>query len=354
MKMSDAATEPTEIFQESKAITVTLNPSLDRTLTTHFLALGYHNRTVETTRLHVAGRGMNIARALHALGVPVHAIALIGVDATGRAYEALLAEEQFPITVLRRSGLTRSNIVIKDTGLNHETAILDESDGVTLDDLRSVTDTLIQLVNVDDTVVFAGSLPGSVPADAYQGLIDVAQRAGAKVAINAGGGAALKQSLPAGPDLIYLTRTELEGLFNFPVRAYEDVLHCAQQLREQGARRVLVSMPRRMDALLVTGEGVWMAVQPQVEFGTHSGQSEGLVAGYLAARRRGESPDEALRLATAAAAYAVAHVGAEFGTLRDIEDYQAETTVIPIRSNDDLPQPDPENPPPARPVSDVD
>ncbi len=352
--MSDAATEPTEILQESKAITVTLNPSLDRTLTTHFLALGYHNRTVETTRLHVAGRGMNVARALHALSVPVHAIALIGADPTGRAYEALLAEEQFPITVLRRAGLTRSNIVIKDTGLNHETVILEESEGVTLDDLRVVSDTLIQLINAGDTVIFAGGLPASVPTDAYQGLIDVAQRAGAKVAINAGGGAALEQSLPAGPDLIYLTRTELEGLFNFPVRAYEDVVYCAQQLRERGARRVLVSMPRRMDALLVTEEGVWMADQPQVEFGTHSGQTEGLVAGYLAARRRGERPDEALCLAAAAAAYAVAHVGAEFGTLHDVEQYRVETAVIPIRSKDDLPQPDPENPPPARPVSDVD
>lgn len=352
--MSEATTEPTDIHEESKAITVTLNPSLDRTLTTHFLALGYHNRTTETTRLHVAGRGMNVARALHALGVPVHAIALIGVDATGRAYETLLAEEQFPITVLRRSGLTRSNIVIKDTGLNHETVILDESEGVTPDDLRAVSDTLIQLINPDDTVIFAGSLPGSVPTDAYLALIDAAQRAGAKVAINAGGGAALEQSLPAGPDLIYLTRTELEGLFNYPVRANEDVLSCAQQLRERGAQRVLVSMPRRMDALLVTDEGVWIADQPQVEFGTHSGQTEGLVAGYLAARRRGGRPDEALCLAAAAAAYAVAHVGAEFGTLREVEEYRAETTVIPIHSKDDLPLPDPENPPPARPVSDAD
>lgn len=352
--MNDGTPEPTEVHQESKVITATLNPSLDRTLVTHFLAVGYHNRTVETTRLHVAGRGMNVARAAHALGVPVHAIALIGVDATGRSYEALLAEEQFPITVLRRAGRTRSNIVIKDTGLNNETVILEESEGVTLDDLRVVSDTLIQLINPNDVVVFAGGLPGSLPTDAYAGLIDIAQKAGAKVAVNAGGGAALEESLSAGPELIYLTRTELEGMFNFPVRAYEDVVYCAQQLRERGAQRVLVSMPRRMDALLVTEEGMWMADQPQVEFGTHSGQTEALVAGYLAARRRGEPPEEAARLAAAAAAYAVSHVGVEFGTLHDIEEYLAETIVTPIRTMEDLPQPDPENPPPSHPVSDMD
>lgn len=340
--MSEMRTsEPDEPRYESKAITVELNPYLERTLTTHFLAVGYHNRALGTTRLDVAGRGMNVGRALHALGVPTHAIVLIGVDATGRAYEALLAEEQFPITVLRRNGLTRSNIVIKDTGLNNETVILEDSDGVTLDDLRSVSDTLIQLINPGDMVVFAGGLPSSVPADAYVGLIEVAQRAGAKVAINAGGGEALEQALPAGPDVIYLTRTELEGLFNVPVRAYEDVLYCAQQLHERGAQRVLVSMPRRMDALLVTDEGVWMADQPQVDLGTRSGQAEALVAGYLAARGRGDPPEAALRLAAAAAAYTVAHVGADFGSRHDIEPYYAETIVIPIRSPDDLPRPEP-------------
>jgi len=349
---SESTSESTEIHQESKAITVTLNPSLDRTLTTHFLAVGYHNRTVESTRLDVGGRGTNVARALHALNVPVHAIILLGVDATGRAYEALLAEEQFPITVLRRGGLTRSNIVIKDTGHNNETVILEESEGVTQDDLRTVSDSLIQLIDPGDAVIFAGGLPAGLPTDAYAGLIDIAQRAGAKVSINAGG-EALEQSLPAGPDLVCLKRMELEGLFNFPVRAYEDVLYCAQQLHERGAKRVLISIPRQMDAMLLTDEGTWVADQPQVEFGTTSGQTEGMVAGYFAARRRGDSYEDALRLAAAAAAYAVAHVGSAFGSLRDIEEYRAETTITPIRSAEDLPQPDPESPP-TRPTSDPD
>ena len=341
--MTSATNESTEIHPTSKVISATLNPSLDRTFVTHYLALGYHNHAVGATRLHVSGRGMNVARAVHALGIPTHAIVLLGVDANGKSYEALLAEEQFPITVLRRAGQTRSNIVIRDTGHDNETVILEESSGVTVDDLRVVGDTLIQLIEPNDVVVFAGGLPGNVPSDAYNALIHVARDAGAKVAINAGGGTALEESLAAKPDLIYLTRTELEGLFNFPVRAYEDVLYCAQQLRERGAARVLISMPRRMDALLVTEEGTWMADQPEVELGTHSGQTEALVAGYIAARRRGDSLEEAIRLAAAAAAYAVSHLGAEFGSLHDIEPYADETVVTPINSPEDLPRPEVES-----------
>ena len=48
------------------------------------------------------------------------------------------------------------------------------------------------------------------------------------------------------------------------------------------------------------------------------------------------------------------YVGLEFGTMRDVEQYLAQTVVTPIRTMEDLPQPDPENPPPSRPVSDVD
>lgn len=109
-----------------KVITVMPNPSLDRTLATSFLAVGYHNVASEATRLDPAGCGVSISRALHVLGVPTHAIVLIGHDATGHEYQTLLAEEQFPITILRRDGRTRSNIVIHDTGLNNEAMILED------------------------------------------------------------------------------------------------------------------------------------------------------------------------------------------------------------------------------------
>ncbi len=81
-------TPPSETSHtQKKVITVTLNPSLDRTVTTHFLALGYHNRTTATTRLDPAGRGVSVSRALHALGVETHAVVVLGHDANGRAYE---------------------------------------------------------------------------------------------------------------------------------------------------------------------------------------------------------------------------------------------------------------------------
>ncbi|MEW6579517.1 MAG: PfkB family carbohydrate kinase [Chloroflexota bacterium] len=328
-----------ETTTRTKVITVTLNPSLDRTLVTHFLALGYHNQTTETTRLDPAGRGIGVSRALHALGAPTHAIVLIGEDATGRAYQALLAEEQFPMTVLRRAGQTSSRTIIKDTGHAHETEIWETSTDVTESDLQAVADALTELISEGDTVVFAGSLPRGVPDDTYVWLTDAAQEAGARVALNAGGGQALRASLRAQPELVYLTQIEAEGLFNIPVRAEEDIVYCARKLREEGAGAVLIAKMQSNTAVFDAEQDGWTVSWPE-GVGTHSGQNAAMIAGFLAGQLRSEDVDQALALGAAATAYTLTQVGHEFGSLKDVRDQVEQVDVIPLDDAQDADQPD--------------
>ncbi|RPI91546.1 MAG: hypothetical protein EHM39_14465 [Chloroflexi bacterium] len=326
------------LTEPKKLITVTLNPSLDRTMTAHYLSPGYHNRTTDSTRLDPAGRGVSISRALHALGVPTHALILVGSDPNGRAYEAMMSEEHFPMTILRRAGRTRSNITIIDTGHKHETVLREDSDTISRADRRLVSDTLIELITPGDTVVFAGTLPDGARPDTYALLTSLAQAAGASVAINAGGGEALAQSIQARPMLIYVTQRQLEGLFNIPVRAYGDVLSCASKLREQRVQRVLVALQEAEQAFLVSESGAWMVRWP-AKTGTHSGRAEALIAGYLAGRANQRPYAESLRLGGAMAAYTVSQVGHEFGSLRDVETLVGEVEVVPVEQIDPLAQP---------------
>lgn len=330
MTQEPSGDKPAETTRAPKVVTVTLNPSLDRTLTTHFLAVGYHNRATEATRLDPAGRGVNVSRALHALGVPTHAIILVGHDPTGRAYQALLAEESFPITILRREGQTRSNVTIADTGHSHETVILEDGEGVSYASLREVADHMLQIIEPGDQVVFAGSLPPGVRTDTYAWLTSVAQTMGAHVAVNAGGGEALRQALQARPGLIYLMQNQLEGLFNYPVRAVEDVIYCAEQLRQQRAGQVLVGMNDADSALLVSEEGNWYVDLTDDVLGSRTGQAEALIAGYLAGRLDDLSVEESLELGAMAAAYVVAHLGTEFGTLKQVKRYARQVGVISL------------------------
>ncbi len=316
---------------QKKVITVTLNPSLDRTVTTHFLALGYHNRTSATTRLDPAGRGVSVSRALYALGVETHAIVVLGRDADGRAYETLLCEEQFPMTVLRRDGETRHNTIILDAAHQHETMITEESSGLSWHDRQAVATTLAEITEPGDSVVFAGSLPPQVRADTYALLTSLVQTKGAAVAINAGGGDALEKSIQARPRLIYLTQQQLERLNNIPVRVTEDVIACAQRLRTRGVRRVLVAMEADDRALLLTETGGWLATWPSGD-GSRGGCSEALIAGYLAGRLRGQSFEDALALGAAVTAHTAMQVGHAFPTSREAEDIASAVTLTALEA----------------------
>ncbi len=331
---SDTPTPDPAQTEPAKIITVTLNPSLDRTLTTLFLAPGHYNSATSPTRLDPAGRGVNISRALHGLGVPTHAVILLGRDANGRAYEALLSDEQCPLTILHHQGHTRSNMVIVDTGHNHETVIWDQGSTVTRDEQRAVRSTMTDLINRGDAVVFAGSLPDNARRDTYALLTSLAQTAGAAVAINAGGGDVLQLSLQARPLLTYLTQRQLEGLFNYPVRSDEEVLYTINQLRKRGVRRVLVGISDANRAYLVTEEGVWMAEWPEAS-GSQFGSAEALVAGYLAGRVNGRPFGHALKLGALMAAYTGTQVGHEFGQFDDLEAQIDRVNVTPCDVLDD-------------------
>ncbi|MBN1681196.1 MAG: hypothetical protein JW966_12995 [Anaerolineae bacterium] len=311
-----------------KVVTVTLNPALERTIVTHFLALGYHNSAIETTRLDAAGRGVNVSHALHQLDILTHAIVLVGSDPTGHAYQSVLAEETFPVSVLTRSGRTRSSIVIMDTGHDTQTVLVEESGAVTQHALWVVASRIQETLKPGDWLVFAGSIPSGARLDTYAWLTNMAQTTGVRVAINAGGGEALLASLQARPNLIYLTRTQMEGIFNIPVRAYEDVIYCGQELRKRGATRVLVSVDRPRSVFLIAPEGAWGAEMQESE-GTRSGEAESMIAGYLAGVLDERPFDRALEYGAAATAFAMSRVGNEFGTRDDLNAYIGSITVMP-------------------------
>lgn len=309
-------------MQITKIITVTLNPSLDRTVFTHHLALGYQNHTSEPTRLDPAGRGMNISRALHRLNCPTHGILLLGDDATGRAYRALIAEEGFPIAVAQRQGRTRSNIIIVDTGTGAETHLIEESAGVPQEGFEFVVDTLQHIIAPGDVVVYAGGLPAEAYPTTYEWLTGIAHEAGAQVALVTSG-EPLSQALGANPDLIMLRQIELEAFFNHPVRVYKDVIGASDKLRELGANRVLTITSEVGGAVLVSNEGSWLSEMPVFkvgEAGTSSGVADALLSGFMAGRFQNRSLDGALALGVASAAFTASQPGNEFGSMEQAEE----------------------------------
>ena len=72
-------------------VTVTVNAALDRTLTVPVFQIGYRHRSSDTLTL-AGGKGINVARALKRLQVPVVATGLAGGRTGTRIVEELTAE----------------------------------------------------------------------------------------------------------------------------------------------------------------------------------------------------------------------------------------------------------------------
>lgn len=300
-----------------KIVTVTLNPSLDKTLITHHLNIGYHNRVAETTHLDASGRGVNVSRALNRLGIATHAIVLLGDDAIGRAYRGLLREEAFPSTFVIQTGPMRSDTIIVNRGDGTETHIIDEGAGGSQEVIQQVTEKLVTVLEPGDRVVFAGDLPRDASSESYLRMSEAAFEAGGQVILMAGGDA-FSQALRAQPALTVLTRLEAEALFNYPVRTDADMISGCQKLRELGAAEALIVTEDYSRAVLTTGEDTWLTEIAETGPGTDSGVVDALLAGYLAGLSQGMTANEALRLGAAAMNYADSQIGNEFGSLDQI------------------------------------
>lgn len=304
----------------SKIITVTLNPSLDRTMIVHYLNPGYANRTSDRTRLDPAGRGVNVSRALARLDVPTNAVILLGNDAVSLSYRALLDAEKLPFTAIVRDGRTRSNVVIVDTGHKSETHLVEESSVGTEEDITALLDVLKSRVDPEDSVVLAGDLTMEGPMDTYARLLAKIRDFGAHVTLYTSGDP-LKRALITQPDRVVIRQRELEALMNYPVRNTDDCIYAARSLLEKGAKEVLVLSlrdPNIASAVLIDADGPSFFSAQIDEQVTSSGVEDALVAGYLCGLQNGYRPEDALKLGLAAARYTAGRMGNDFGTLDEI------------------------------------
>lgn len=302
-----------------KVITITLNPSLDETLITRHLKMGYTNHVAATKHLDASGRGVNISRALDCLNSPTEAIIVLGDDTVGLAYRSLIRQESFANHIIRYEGHTRSDTIIVDEGEHKETHIIDEDSIGPRKDITDIVELIDQRTNEGDIVVCAGTLPQETPNDIYLKLVDVAHDAGAQVALVAND-EPLKLGLKSVPEIVVVMQREIESLFNFPVRTLDDICSSAHRIQELGCRQVLVVMNDYSGIALIDQNHTWFAEMRDFETnGTDSGVVDAMSAAFLSAWIQGRTAEESLELGAAGLTYAAGKVGNEFGSTKMLD-----------------------------------
>lgn len=290
-------------------VTVTLNTALDRSLTVPTLQLGQRHRASEVLTL-AGGKGINVARALKRLDVPVVATGLAG-GRTGTRIVEELTSEAILNDFVRIGGESRTSTLVVDPTSGTQTEINEWGPKVTGGELEMLMDKLRYLARGADAVVLAGSLPRGVADTFYAEATRELARRGVQVAIDAEG-EPLRLGLDAEPWLVSPNQHEAEQLVGQELDDEEDFVMALETIAELGARNVLVTLESGCFALVREDRQVrrYRADAPRLEPVSVVGAGDALLAQWLAAILDSAPADEALRMAVAAGSASVLDVGA--------------------------------------------
>jgi tagatose 6-phosphate kinase len=300
---------------------VALNPALDVTHHVDGVDWAGVNRPVRV-RAVPGGKGLNVARTLHALGADVLLIGLAGGH-TGAAVRAGLLAAGVPAGFTEIAADTRRTFVVVDASGGDVASFYEPGAPVTAAEFGRFRATYSEALPGCDVVVLSGSLPPGLPAGTYADLTELAAGAGVPVILDTSGEALLRGAA-AGPAIVKPNLAELAAAAGRPLRWSVEpdqagapdraaVLAAAEWLRNLGAGAVVVSLGA--DGLLaVTGDGAWLAV-PEPVRGNPTGAGDAAVAGLADGLTQGRPwPDRLRHAAALGAATAAAAVAGEFAT----------------------------------------
>lgn len=272
-----------------------LNPAIDKIYTIDGFAAG-EDYPGQRPRMLVGGKGVNVARVLSQLGACVHLYAFLG-EIGGEAFKKEM-QPRCACTFIPVEGACRTTVNVIDRQSGRETVITEAGPQVNGAHVSALLEALGANLREGDIVCCSGSIIAGAPQDIYAQVSRLCGRSGARCALDCNA-----KALPAS----------LENARYMLGKPNEREL-CALlgQARTQEPER-LAALARRImppyGALLVSmgaqggvyvGEsGVYAARVPRARIVSTVGSGDAAFAGAIFALSRGESEEDALRLAMA-------------------------------------------------------
>jgi 1-phosphofructokinase/tagatose 6-phosphate kinase len=290
-------------------VTVTLNAAIDRTLTVPNFQLGQRHRASQGLTL-AGGKGINVARALKRLDIPVVATGLAG-GRTGTRIVEELTSEAILNDFVRIGDESRTSTAVVDPTTAKYTEINEWGPQVSEEELAMLLDKISYLARGADMVVFAGTLPRAVDESCYANAIRDLNRRHVRAVLDSEG-QPLRLGVEAEPYLVTPNQSEAEALVGQEFSDDEDYLMALDRITDMGARNVLVTAEARSFGLFREDRKrlVFRADAPELEPVSAVGSGDVLLAAFLAARVSERSLEDSLRQAVAAGAASTLEVGA--------------------------------------------
>jgi len=277
-----------------KIITLTLNVAQDVHCYTDSFVAGHEN-IVSILSRDAGGKGINVSRALCAMGVPNTAVAVVGSE--GRAdFEDALSSDGINALTVEVKGRVRENITVH-TKSGVETRIsfagAAASDGL----LDEVYELISKMIDNDCVLAFTGSVPDGIGRDALVSFLLKLKEKGAKLVIDSRS-LTKEDVFLIGPFLIKPNEDEVAAYVDERIDTLEDAVKAARALREQGIENVMISLGSR-GAVLCASDGAYFAQAPKIKALSTIGAGDSSIAGFLAAMSEGAANCDLLRTAVA-------------------------------------------------------
>ena len=333
-------------------LTLTPNPSLDRTVSLPGpLQRGAVQRLTGVV-MEPGGKGVNVARVLSNAGRA--ATTVLPAAENDPILTALGALELPGLTVrsVPVAGPARINTAVTEPD-GTTTKLNELGAGLSEEEIDAVEQALLETLTLTGAssgtsphhwAVLSGSLPPGAPARWYARLVGLLREAapGLRIAVDTSDEplAALAAELPgSAPDLIKPNGEELGQLAGLPAERamaleegavqgdYGPVVDAARLLVGLGIGAVMVTLGPA-GAVLVTADGAWHATAPEVPVVSTVGAGDSSVAGYILADVNGGDETERLRTAMAYGSAAASLPGTTLPTPADLPEQAAVVTRL--------------------------
>ncbi len=254
-------------------LTVTPNPAIDLTWHVPHLEVGEAHR-VQTALARAGGKGLNVARVLDSVGVPVGALTTAG-GASGQELARELNRAGIAATLIPIAGETRRSAAIVDAATGDATVLNEHGAGLTESEAHEFIARAKQLGREANAVAISGSLPPGLAHELIGELVADLISFQVPVVVDVVG-EALLSAARAHATVVKPNRAEL-----VETTGINDPIAGARMLQELGAQIVVVSLGE--EGLLVVapdGSGV-KARLPQPLHGNPTGAGDAAVASIV-------------------------------------------------------------------------
>jgi tagatose 6-phosphate kinase len=275
-------------------------PAAQRVMVFRELALDDVNRAI-TTLDGAAGKGVNVAKILKALGEEPVFVGLLGGD-RGQQLRQILDARAVVVDCETVQPETRQCITLIDQKHELVTELVQESQPVPAAHYEAMFRILVHHLEGSShrcqAITISGTITPGGPPDFYFRCTQLARKAGALAVVDAKG-ELLERSLAGKPDLIKPNRAELAATLAHALPDERSVLDGMQVLRDRGAVRVVVTAGRS-PTLAFDGRTCWRVLAPRIQALNPIGSGDAFTAGITRSLARGDDLGEACRWGCAA------------------------------------------------------